>query len=63
MINRTREGIEFSYANCFRSIVLLVFALATALSKFCFLSLRDKIIMIVGFNFFVIPFVLANLKN
>ena len=42
MINSTREKIEFSCTNCFRSTVLLVFALATALNKFCFRSLRNK---------------------
>ena len=47
MINSTREKIEFSFTNCFRSIVLLVFALATALSKFRFRSLRNKMINLV----------------
>ena len=36
MTNNTREKIELSCINSFRSIVLLVFALATALRKFCF---------------------------
>ena len=47
MINSTREKIEFSFTHCFRSIVLLVFALATALSKFRFRSLRNKMINLV----------------
>ena len=47
MINGTREEIEFSCTNCFRSIVLLVFVLATALCKFRFRPLRNKMINLV----------------
>ena len=47
MINTTREKIELSCTNCFRSIVLLVFALTTAWSKFRFRSLRNKMINLV----------------
>ena len=36
MINSTRQKIGFSYTNYFRSLVVLVFALVTALSKFQF---------------------------
>ena len=54
MINSTREKIEFSCTNCFRSTVLLVFALATALNKFCFRSLRNKMInlgLVIKYHF------------
>ena len=37
MIKSAREKIDYNCTNCFRSIVLLVFALATALKKFRFL--------------------------
>ena len=47
IINSTAEKIGFSCTNCFRPLVLLVFALATALSKFRFRSLRSKIINLV----------------
>ena len=44
MINTTREKIDLS---CFRSIVLLAFALTTARSKLRFRSLRNKMINLV----------------
>ena len=47
MINSTREKIEFGCINCFRSIAVLIFVLATALSKFRFRSLRNKMINLV----------------
>ena len=47
MINSTREQIEFSYTNLLQVVVLLVFALATALIKFCFRLLKDKVINLV----------------
>ena len=47
MINSTREKIMFICTNCFRSIVALVFALATALSKFRFRSPKNKTINLV----------------
>ena len=42
MINGKREKIEFSCTNCFRSVVLLVFVLSTALSMSYFSSLTKK---------------------
>ena len=47
MINTTREKIELDCTNCFRSIVVLVFVLATILSKLHFRSLRNRIINLV----------------
>ena len=47
MINSTRDKIEFSCFKCFMSIILLVFALAAAPSKFRFRSLRNKMINFV----------------
>ena len=47
MINSTREKIVFNCTNCSRSIVALVFALATALNKFRFHSIRNKMINLV----------------
>ena len=47
MINSTREKIELSYTSCFRTIVVIIFALATAQSNFRFLSLRNKMINLV----------------
>ena len=47
MINSTREKIGFSCARYFRSILVLVFALATALNKFLFHSFGDKMINLV----------------
>ena len=47
MINTTREKIDLSCANCFRSIVLLAVALTTARSKLRFRSLRNKMINLV----------------
>ena len=42
MINSTRDKIEFSCFKCFMSIILLVFALAAAPSKFRFAHLETK---------------------
>ena len=42
MINNTSEKIGFRCTNYFRPIVVLVLALATALNKFCFRSLRNQ---------------------
>ena len=42
MINGKREKIEFSCTNSFRSVVLLVFVLSTALSMSYFSSLTKK---------------------
>ena len=47
MTNSTREKVEVSCFKCFMLIILLVFALATALSKFRFRSLRNKMINLV----------------
>ena len=47
LINSKRAKIEFSCTNCFREIVALGFALATAQSKFFFRSLRNKMINLV----------------
>ena len=42
MINSARTKIEFSCTNYFRSIVTLVFAVTTALTKFRFIPLESK---------------------
>ena len=47
MINSTRDKIGFNCTNYFRSIVVLVLALAIALNKFHFRSLRNKMINLV----------------
>ena len=47
MIYNTRGKIGFSCINYFRSIVVIVFALATTLNKFRFRFLRNKIINLV----------------
>ena len=45
--NSTREKIGFRCTKCFRSVVVLEFALATVLSKFRFCSLRNTMINLV----------------
>ena len=47
MTKSTREKVGFSCTNYLRPIVVLIFALATALNKFRFHSLRNKIINLV----------------
>ena len=49
--DNTREKIGFHCTNYFRSIVVLVLVLATALSKFCFRSYRNKMINLVLVSF------------
>ena len=46
--NSTIKKIGFRCTKCFRSVVVLVFALAPALNKFRFCSLRKKMINLVG---------------
>ena len=55
MTNNIREKIGFSCTNYFRPIVVIVFALATTLNKFCFRSLRNKItnLVLVSLRFLV----------
>ena len=47
MITSMREKIGFSYTDYFKSIVVLAFALATALHKLHFCSLRNKMVNLV----------------
>ena len=50
IMKSTRVKIGFSCTNCFRSIVMEVFAPTTALNKFCVHSLRNKMINLVLVN-------------
>ena len=47
VMNSARAKIGFSCSNHFRSIVVIVFALITALTNFCFHLTRNKMIKLV----------------
>ena len=54
MMNSTRAKIGFSCTNYFRSIVMLVFALITALNKFSFYSFRNimfNLVLVITYHF------------